>query len=557
MTLNDYDISNFDNFDYEYLVFMVNKNGYNYSGLCDYQGSVILEPVYDNIEIIENTNIVVLKRDKSFVINKNDLKNGNINEKSRIHFVHYDICYDEDDDNRVYLIALIEYKMKFFNNNNNENDYVIFDKDGNKIVYLIDSEVKYCNDGMFLIGSNGNKKLYNADNNTYLNVYIDKNSEKNKYYGGYIRKDPLYFGDYKNNCYIDKYGKTVHPNSEYCTDFHRSIKSGKYTAIVRKNNSQYQEVIDNDFNVLFTVNNGDELIHTEHDVFIIRDKNLYLKGVVDIEGKEIIPIMYNSITLTTNGIIICSGNKKIDYYNLDGIKIDLLNYTDYVFDINNDIACFKTIIDLKEKYFLIDSRGNILCNNTLFDEVSDVFNNRAIVVKKEISYNANNIYEYERYSVIDSEGNVIFSYPEDGKYNDLISLCTSNHEYYIGATKNRDEYVLLDKEGIEIDRFKSEEIPKIYGNYYSYKEEGKYNLCNYLRKSNHRYVFVPLFDEVVSSGSDIKNPNGDYIKIINDRCFEFYLDGGVHRLYIDKDDNLEIFDYNKKNNSLIRRLFKR
>lgn len=550
MTLNDYDISNFDNFDCEYLIFMVNKNGYNYSGLCNYQGNVILEPVYDNIEIIENTDIVVLKRDRYFIINKNDLKNGNINEKNRIHFVHYNICHDEDEEDRVYLIALIEYKMKIFNNSN-ENDYVIFDKDGNKIVYLIDSEVKYCNDGMFLIESNGNKKLYNADNNTYLNVYIDKNSEKNKYYGGYIRKDPLYFGDYKNSCYIDKYGKTVHPNSEYCTDFHRSIKSGKYTAIVRKNNSQYQEVIDNDFNVLFTDNNGDELIHTEHDVFIIRDKNLYLKGVVDIEGKEIIPIMYYSISLTTNGIIICSGNKKIDYYNLDGIKIDIPNYTDYVFDINNDIACFKTIIDLKEKYFLIDSRGNILCNNTLFDEVSDVFNNRAIVVKKEISYNANNIYEYERYSVIDSEGNVIFSYPEDGKYNDLISLCTRNHEYYMGATKNRDEYVLLNKDGKEIKRFISKDGFNTFGAYFTYSENGKSNLYS----SDGKMIFGPIFASVEQYRliNDV-----DYINIINDGCFEYCKDG-EHYLCVKNDSDYELIDLSKKKEkeSLIRRLFRR
>ena len=560
MALNDYDIHEFKDINEDYLIFTVmNKHGSTYKGICDNSGNVLLEPIYGNIEYLEGFNSLLISKyanlpiQKSMLLPLKDIKCGSYAVKK------YEILnncvvtenYDSDIKEVKYLTITCDIQ-------NEEKKHIVIDKDGN-IVYTTVHDISYCNDDMFLekrkdtsheipyyyfkFFYNVKKKKHLSQTGKYSNSDIIGNVA---FYGGLCRLGLISSINENRYFYIDTEGN-VYGNYYYCTDFHKDKKNHKYRAIIRKNNTDNLDVIDSKFNTIFTLKYNDffGLQLTDFNVYIIIDKLLDTQGVVNFKGDIIIPDIYNKITFTSNGIISCIDNT---YYNLNGNKLNIDSDMEFE-DINDNICLAKKVFDGHiERYAILDNNGNKLFNKWF--EYIDVNREKEkiITANYEVSLTSNNTYEYTRYSVIDFEGNIIFSYPTDKIFDNLLDLYTTNHEYYIGKTNNKDEYVLLDKEGREIKRFISKDGFNTFGAYFTYYENGKCNL-------NDRYgnmIFGPIFDSV-EQFRPINNV--DYINIINDKSFEYYKDG-EHYLYIDNGNYYDRIDLNKKK-SLIRRLFRR
>ena len=578
MTINDYDIYEFKELNKDYLLFTVmNKKGSIYTGLCDYSGNVLLEPIYGNIEYFDGFNFLIVSKytvlsdEKSFILPLKDIKDDSYVGKKYEMLNNCVVNENYDSD-----INKVKYLTITYDNQSKEKEHIVLDKIGD-IVYTTEHDISYCNDDMFLEKRkdtsheipyyyfksfyNVKKKKYLSQTGKYANSDIIGNGT---FYGGLCRLRLSSSIDENRYFYINTEG-IVYGNYYYCTDFHKDKKTCEYRAIIQDEYSNISKIVDNKFNTIFTFNWSNTYIlePTDYNVYIIIDKQTKLKSVINFEGDRIIPNGYEKITITSNGIISCIDNKTKCYYNLDGKKLDIEEGT-WFEDINDKICIANKILDDKTVSTIIDSDGNNIFNKWFDDVIPNLTKQRIMLVNKEVSYNANNIYEYKRYSVIDIDGNVIFSYPENGKYNDLMELYTEDYSFYIGKTRNMNEYVLLNKYGIEINRFISEKKPKIFGKYFSYKEEDKYNLyC-----CNGKMIFYDLFD-LVNKGKP--SDDIDYLNIINDKCFEYYV-SGERFLYIDNDivknknDNM-IMDHGndfvfmslekKKKDGLIRRLFRR
>ena len=542
MKLSDYNIDSINDFDADFLLFKILP----YCGLCDYKGDVVLEPRYSSIIKEKDTNFIIVKKTyngKFIVIKKENLKSEK--DENYVEFDNYKIIRDKYEEDRVYLIA------SNCNKETNKEEYIVLDKDGN-IKFIFDFYIIYCNNGIF-------RTIYAID--------TDKKNEWYKYYNSDTKEEIaitinelVFFGGYaidgiNKNFYIDKNGDQTNEFIS-CTDFHKS-NTGRYTAIVKRKNSNTYDVIDRDLKTIFSVDSSHyELTQTDFDVYIITDKRTHSKGIIDITGNIIISCMYRDFEFTSNGIIKYG---IIDYYDITGKEMNIPFY--YRISTQNEkvVVFTNTYADT---YAFFDNKGNNLFN-TWFDSYDDVKNNRAIVSKKEISYETNDPFEFTRFSVVDLDGNIIFSYPSDDIYDSLESLSTLDHSCYIGKIKGSDEYILFSDSGFELKRFHSEEPPSLFDRFFSYKENGKYNLWFTYGSS------VPIFDAVFDYVDKERTYyNSDYINVINRRCFEcktnkvrwLYIDCGGHLEVIDiqqKESEKDIQKESQKTKSLFLNLFKR
>ena len=544
--ITNYNVYLITDFDEDYFKFKVSANLKFYTGLCDYSGNVVIDPIYDDIETNKDLNFIILSDDPSgklFIIKKEGLKNGFIDNK-KVYFDDYIIVYDDDNDDIVYLIA--EKKDKKLN----AKKYIVFDKDGNSILES-SKEINYCNNGMFLsytsiIDEKGLSYIqyyfYDSNTHKYTNIDCHIASLVYNFYGGYARVNLA-----ENDLFLMDTNIEKHYFDD-STNFYRS-NTGNFTAIVKRKESSTYDVIDRDLNTLFSVPSSKfELESTFFDLFIITDKITKLKGIVDITGKIIIFCRYSNIKILLNGIIHCDD----DYYDINGNK---LNLPENVIFSN---ATEDTIIIEKDKKFaFIDSNGNILFN-TWFDSYDDLKNNRVIVTKKEVNYETNDFYEYTSHSVLDLDGNVIFSYSVNDNFESLDYLTTLDHSYYVGKIKDSDEYILFDKDGKELKRSYSEIKPKLFKGYISFRENLHWNLYS----SDGVLVFPAEFD-LVNFGvrSDYRKAVSlNFINIINDRCLEYYKDG-KRLLFIKHGNGYDTYDISrniiKSANAIMHRLVKR
>ena len=541
MKISDYNVDSIKDFDEDYLLFTVSidSTGYNYYyGLCDYKGEVVLKPKYSSIIKVKDTNFIMAVENYEFKPNVNkilfifkneDLKNRNFDENIYdFEFNSFDVIRDKNDDKRVYII------LSVIDENTNEKIYIVLDKDGN-IIFTSNFEINYCNDGVFRTIYSPCPYIDGEYWYQYYNSDIDKDipllTDNHMFFGGYAKTYSL--NDVDKKAFIDKNGEYT---DEFisCTDFHKS-NTGRYTAIVKRKYSSTYDVIDRDLKTIFSVDSSNyELTQTDFDVYVITDKKTHSKGIIDIAGNIIIPCMYGDITITSNGIIKCYN----DYYDILGNEINIPNW--YRLSLQNEkVLVLSSYYEDNGTYAFIDSKGNNLFN-TWFDSYDDVKNNRAIVSKKEISYEANDPFEFTRFSVVDLDGNVIFSYPNDDIYDSLEYLDTLDHSCYIGKIKGSDEYILFSDSGFELKRFHSEVNPSLFDGFFSYKENGKYNLWFIYGSS------TPIFDAIYDYvDKDITYNNSDFIDIINRRCFISNKDDEKN-LYVNCGGYFDIINISKK-----------
>ena len=474
MTVEDIDnIEQFVSLDDNFLKFTCSNNK---EGICDKFGNILIDRLFDVIYKLENINFFIARRDKNaYSIIKKDGQTVSLDATSYHDYIQ---C-----GNYLILKGSLNKKNTLFKKKYYSS---IFDKNGNELLTVIDSNISYLGEDMFLIYEYDSKyydyystkfhryyeyHYYNAINNESFGLdSLPSGIVCSVYRGGYMLQK---IND--KYCYLDKSGKTKITPKVFATDFHKSMPSGKYTAFVKSSNEKTIMVIDKNENILFKLNAlVFDIMCTDYDAFIIYDNRNDKYGVRDLNGNVIVPCLYKKITVANNGIIFCSkSDNQIDCYTGYGKKIENNTLCEYYYNTNNnDIILVQIIGDKANEYAFMNKDGEILFNGLTFSFISasKPNSNRFITERKEISYKANNICEYDRYSVVDIDTEeIIFTYPNDNKFNFLDSLYTDDYSYYIGKIKDKDKYLIIDEKGNEIKELNAIEKPLIKGNLVFFK----------------------------------------------------------------------------------------
>ena len=474
--------------DEEFLYFKCNGR----KGICDKFGNILINKLFDDIEHIDDTNLLIGHIDfyKNYII-YNDGNNLSLSKKTYYHYKSYD----------GYLVMIEKYINKF--NNMITYYFSIIDKFGRELLRDKNIVISYLQEDMFLIKSNDLLYVYNALANQCFELNI---KDYNDYNGGYMLQ--VINGKYR---YLDKEGKVNFDIGYYddVTSFHKTMPRCKYTAIVRDNKKREIRVIDNEGNKIISLSSKNyNIISTKYDLFIIENKKNNKYGVRDIKGNIIAEEIYESINIANNGICFCYKNSYIrDCYTIYGKKIKIDNSLSFISDNKyGSILLLEDNSNEDNPYSYINKDGKILFNGLTFKRANYMFSedSRVIVTRKEASYSTNNPYEYDRFSVLDIEKEeVVFTYPKDNSFDYLDNLYTDDHNFYIGKLKDKDEYLkdeylIIDKFGKQLFRLHSDELPIIKYDLIIVKlgsfkliystDDLQYNVLTYEHQLNNGYV---------------------------------------------------------------------
>ena len=499
--------------DSKYLIFLCNNNENKpVYGLMNYEtGEVIIKPELYDIDISSDK--------MTFVA-------SNINNKKAIYSysgTRLSPYYD-------YISSNIEgYRIVMYNGK-----YGLIDSKGNHIIGCTFLSISPPREGMTITYDyKRGVCYYNIEKRKYIKCIYGTPTD---FCGGCS----LQIGEKNNVVFVDKDGnvKNFFNNCYYENGFTKNKYSGTFVskAIDRSNSSIL--LFDNKWNILINGYNYDkyELINTQYDMAIIKDKKTGLCGVVNYNNELIIPIHYITIEILSNGIIkSCKiPYVLVDYYDLEGNKLNIENVS-FKNDMNNPSKYILGSVKKGEEYKLAfyDRHGNIAFNNLTFDEGENFKNNRAIIVNNEIDYRSNIPVNYKRYTVINEEGIVLFSYPKKDSFEFLESL--SKHDnVYLGKVFNENEYIIISNDGIELSRVHSYYHPVISHGIVIYSNDVRF------------YGLSDIYGRVIDENTYPPHYN---INIINSHCYTTEL-GRYKKLvtlsYYDNNYHIKKFDITNK-----------
>ena len=310
-----------------------NRNKY---GVINNTGKIVVPAIYEDIKIIKSNNKFILFKNNgewnilNILSNKQNLKNS----------------YEElDFINSQYIKA------------KNNNMWGIIDYDGEIKVPLNYNEIKKLDEKFFLIKKNEIMML-----------------DKNYKYIKTMKGDNI-FHISKDN-YILK-------NKKIFTAFYFNEK-----IIIKENIKQiYKNYIieKNKKNVIIKIFSGETIINDMYTGMYIKNlKNIAVKknnkyGIIDINEKIIIPIIYNKISNIYRNIIITEKNGINEIFTTNGVKISNINYS-FIEEIKGDLILvanekgfgiinlkgeliipiiYDSIFQISKKFFLVKNKNNI------------------------------------------------------------------------------------------------------------------------------------------------------------------------------------------------------
>ena len=240
--------------------------------------------------------------------------------------------------------------------------------------------------------------IYIMNDNTIKKSEINSdNLYKDKYKGKYLCKSiecDIFENDIINPIYDDKYIIVKDSDKVFIYDFVNNIKSNGYDNIVNKIN----------------------------EYLIVQENNK--EGLIDINGKEVIPCSYDKIDYIYNNLVRVLDNDKYGIYNLNTNK--LLIDTKYSYIEISDINYFT--VKKEDKYYVIDKYDEVVT-----DKYSYIFAfNKGYIVQED---NTLKIYNYVdntllNDTVIDIEGE--FKIERNG--NKIV--ITTSKEYVYDINRN-------------------------------------------------------------------------------------------------------------------------
>ena len=355
----------------EYNYFKLYK-GQKY-GVIDKNGSVIIEPEYDTLYIPNpSKDIFVCYYD--YNENDGEYKTKVFNKDKKQLFTEYEtveafVFKDTNTSKIPFEKSVLKYKK--------DGKYGLIDFGGKEItknVYDSIESLEY-KEGCFVVEQEKKYGVINLKGNTLVKIEYDKiesdgyyNDENKSYESGFIVSNKTNDG-YRYG-YINSNGKILLKNEYNEIDRVTDIKDNKNVYLIAfkngkagllKNakiilNHDYEEIEYNKLNELFAVQKSSK------------------QGVVDINGKQITPIEYDSILFSGNNInAIKDGNLNI-FDNKGNKKED----NNYLTTIPTENAKYIITIDENSKYGVKSSNGEVLIKNN-YQYIEYAYNNFFIV----------------------------------------------------------------------------------------------------------------------------------------------------------------------------------
>lgn len=445
--------TNINSTPYERSVLTYKENG-KY-GLIDLQGKEITKPIYDEISSINY-------KEGTFLVKQNE-QEGIINMKGKTiikceyESVTSDNYYNEDQNNEKAGFIVSKktddgYRYGYINYRGSKIVKPIFTQlervteiSDDKNIYFIAFK-----DGQAGLLKN-NKEIVNYEYediqyNVLSDVFI---IQRNGKYGATTREGktilyPEYSSVYTGGIYINAVKDNVIEvfdlqGNKIETDINSKIKTenSNYYITIDKNN--IYKVVDANENVIIN-NDYNYMEYLPGDYFIVaRDSK---NGVVDINGKSVIELKYDSISrINETNILQAEINKSIELYNLNMKKITTMSNAT-IKEVKDDKEYILLFSENDFKY--LDKDGNILKAQELFKE-NNLF-----------AKNVNG-----KWGFVDKNGNL--------KVQNKYEVVTDFNKYGFAGIKKDGKWGVIDQEGHIVQEPIYElkwNMPEFIGKYY-------------------------------------------------------------------------------------------
>lgn len=445
--------TNINSTPYERSVLTYKENG-KY-GLIDLQGKEITKPIYDEISSINY-------KEGTFLVKQNE-QEGIINMKGKTiikceyESVTSDNYYNEDQNNEKAGFIVSKktddgYRYGYINYRGSKIVKPIFTQlervteiSDDKNIYFIAFK-----DGQAGLLKN-NKEIVNYEYediqyNVLSDVFI---IQRNGKYGATTREGktilyPEYSSVYTGGIYINAVKDNVIEifdlqGNKIETDINSKIKTenSNYYITIDKNN--IYKVVDVNENVIIN-NDYNYMEYLPGDYFIVaRDSK---NGVVDINGKSVIELKYDSISrINETNILQAETNKSIELYNLNMKKITTMSNAT-IKEVKDDKEYILLFSENDFKY--LDKDGNILKAQELFKE-NNLF-----------AKNVNG-----KWGFVDKNGNL--------KVQNKYEVVTDFNKYGFAGIKKDGKWGVIDQEGHIVQEPIYElkwNMPEFIGKYY-------------------------------------------------------------------------------------------
>lgn len=445
--------TNINSTPYERSVLTYKENG-KY-GLIDLQGKEITKPIYDEISSINY-------KEGTFLVKQNE-QEGIINMKGKTiikceyESVTSDNYYNEDQNNEKAGFIVSKktddgYRFGYINYRGSKIVKPIFTQlervteiSDDKNIYFIAFK-----DGQAGLLKN-NKEIVNYEYediqyNVLSDVFI---IQRNGKYGATTREGktilyPEYSSVYTGGIYINAVKDNVIEvfdlqGNKIETDINSKIKTenSNYYITIDKNN--IYKVVDANENVIIN-NDYNYMEYLPGDYFIVaRDSK---NGVVDINGKSVIELKYDSISrINETNILQAETNKSIELYNLNMKKITTMSNAT-IKEVKDDKEYILLFSENDFKY--LDKDGNILKAQELFKE-NNLF-----------AKNVNG-----KWGFVDKNGNL--------KVQNKYEVVTDFNKYGFAGIKKDGKWGVIDQEGHIVQEPIYElkwNMPEFIGKYY-------------------------------------------------------------------------------------------
>ena len=424
-------------------------------GLIDLQGKEITKPIYDEISSINY-------KEGTFLVKQNE-QEGIINMKGKTiikceyESVTSDNYYNEDQNNEKAGFIVSKktddgYRYGYINYRGSKIVKPIFTQlervteiSDDKNIYFIAFK-----DGQAGLLKN-NKEIVNYEYediqyNVLSDVFI---IQRNGKYGANTREGktilyPEYSSVYTGGIYINAVKDNVIEifdlqGNKIETDINSKIKTenSNYYITIDKNN--IYKVVDANENVIIN-NDYNYMEYLPGDYFIVaRDSK---NGVVDINGKSVIELKYDSISrINETNILQAETNKSIELYNLNMKKITTMSNAT-IKEVKDDKEYILLFSENDFKY--LDKDGNILKAQELFKE-NNLF-----------AKNVNG-----KWGFVDKNGNL--------KVQNKYEVVTDFNKYGFAGIKKDGKWGVIDQEGHIVQEPIYElkwNMPEFIGKYY-------------------------------------------------------------------------------------------
>ena len=437
--------TNINSTPYERSVLTYKENG-KY-GLIDLQGKEITKPIYDEISSINY-------KEGTFLVKQNE-QEGIINMKGKTiikceyESVTSDNYYNEDQNNEKAGFIVSKktddgYRYGYINYRGSKIVKPIFTQlervteiSDDKNIYFIAFK-----DGQAGLLKN-NKEIVNYEYediqyNVLSDVFI---IQRNGKYGATTREGktilyPEYSSVYTGGIYINAVKDNVIEVFDLQGNKIKTENSNYYITIDKNN---IYKVVDANENVIIN-NDYNYMEYLPGDYFIVaRDSK---NGVVDINGKSVIELKYDSISrINETNILQAETNKSIELYNLNMKKITTMSNAT-IKEVKDDKEYILLFSENDFKY--LDKDGNILKAQELFKE-NNLF-----------AKNVNG-----KWGFVDKNGNL--------KVQNKYEVVTDFNKYGFAGIKKDGKWGVIDQEGHIVQEPIYElkwNMPEFIGKYY-------------------------------------------------------------------------------------------